>query len=557
MLQYFHLGTEECTTEACKDAASRLRFSMDTSVDPCTDFYNFVCGGFHEKTTVPKGIKALGPLVDMKQNAEKILYAVLGAEGESDEPTAFKSVRNYYRTCRENQDNVEDLKSLLKDTGGLPVVLGDSWDENNFKWDDTAKKLAEKGVPISTGIGILRPLIKGVAEDSSKRIIEVFADGNKDLAAGLNDPRVKSYYDYLVNISVLLGADEAAAKEDIKNVLEFEKKLGELQGTKAENNMTVSKAADLFPGFDMLEYIKSIVGLDNLEASEVIKVHDPNYIKQLGDLLKETPKKTQANYLGYKASFPLLKYVSKEATKIQQEWEKVLKPSKFFEPNRTIFCMQEVANLNGPDNKYQEEADLTNAVGSMFARKSFSKEEKEGSVAMINGIKAQFKKMLQELDWMDAQTKEAALDKESKMGVYVGYVDELFDNEIMNQFYSNLNLLQDSYLKNYLMLQKFNAAYFASEYRKKKDIRNWNLHGVTYIGHNAWYGGTINGFTMPAARLSPPLHGLDYPKYWNYGNTGWTAGHEVTHAFDTSGKEYDADGKGLSTYVYNNLDIIR
>jgi len=116
------------------------------------------------------------------------------------------------------------------------------------------------------------------------------------------------------------------------------------------------------------------------------------------------------------------------------------------------------------------------------------------------------------------------------------------DNEIMNQFYSNLNLLQDSYLKNYLMLQKFNAAYFASEYRKKKDIRNWNLHGVTYIGHNAWYGAGINGFTVPAARLSPPLHGLDYPKYWNYGNTGWAAGHEVTHAFDTSGKEYDADG---------------
>merc|ERR1719309_764952 len=57
----------------------------------------------------------------------------------------------------------------------------------------------------------------------------------------------------------------------------------------------------------------------------------------------------------------------------------------------------------------------------------------------------------------------------------------------MDQFYSNLNLLQDSYLKNYLMLQKFNAAYFASEYKKKKDIRNWNLHGVTYIGHNAWY----------------------------------------------------------------------
>jgi len=163
-------------------------------------------------------------------------------------------------------------------------------------------------------------------------------------------------------------------------------------------------------------------------------------------------------------------------------------------------------------------------------------------MAMINGIKAQFKKMLQEVDWMDDETMNAALDKESNMGVYVGYVDELFDDEILNQFYSNLDLMEDSYLKNFLMLQKFNNAYFASEYKKKKDIKNWNLHGVTYVAENAWYGGAINGFTMPAARLSPPLHGLDFPKYWNYGTTGWTAGHEVAHAFDTSGKNFDANG---------------
>jgi len=539
-------GTENCTSKACEDAASRLRFSMDTSVDPCDNFYDFVCGGFHEKTTVPEDINVLGSLIDMKQNAEKILYDVLDDEGESDEPSAFKSVRNYYRTCRETQDNREDLKSLLMKTGGLPLILGESWDENNFNWDDTAKKLAKEGVQVASGIGILTPVIKGVKENASNRIIEIFPDGNKNLAAGLNDPTVKKYYDYMVKIAVHLGADEAAAKEDMRNAFEFEKKLGELQGPTAENTMTVSKAAELFPGFDMLEYLKSLLGLDTLKASEVIKIHVPDYIKKLGDFLKETPKKTQANYLGYKAVASLMRYVSEEARIIQQEWDKVTKPNDpSIEPNRTIFCMQEVANLNDP-GKYQEEADLTNAVGSMFARKasksSFSKEAKESSVAMINGIKAQFKKMLQDLDWMDAQTKEAALDKESKMGVYVGYVDELFDNEIMDQFYSNLNLLQNSYLENYLMLQKFNAAYFASEYKKKKDIKNWNLHGVTYIGHNAWYGGSINGLTMPAARLSPPLHGLDYPKYWNYGSTGWTAGHEVTHAFDTDGKDFDADG---------------
>merc|ERR1719369_2251305 len=144
-------GTEEeCSTEACKDAASRLRFYMDTSVDPCENFYDFACGAFHEKTTIPEGTLAAGALIDMMLKSHETLYEVLGAEGTSDEPTAFKSVRNYYRTCKENKNNLEDLKSLLNKTGVFPVVLGDSWEEQNFKWDEAVKQLAKEGIPINT-----------------------------------------------------------------------------------------------------------------------------------------------------------------------------------------------------------------------------------------------------------------------------------------------------------------------------------------------------------------------------------------------------------------------
>jgi len=553
----FHSGTEEeCSTEACKDAASRLRFYMDTSVDPCENFYDFACGAFHEKTTIPEGTLAAGALIDMMLKSHETLYEVLGAEGTSDEPTAFKSVRNYYRTCKENKNNLEDLKSLLNKTGVFPVVLGDSWEEQNFKWDEAVKQLAKEGIPINTGTGILVPLIKVVDEDASKRLISVFSLSATELPMPITNEFVKKYENYLVRIAVLLGAKESEAEEDMKAAIEFEKKLLEIITNRPEpTNMTINEAAKLFPGFNMLEYIKGILGIDNLEGSEVIKISDPKYIRNLGGLLNKTSGKAQANYLGFKAILPLMYYTSEETTIIQQEWQKFKDPSSYadtqkmnperFEPykNRTTYCMKEVANLNG-GNTYQNEAGLTNAVGSMFIRKSFSKEEKEGSLAMINGIKAQFKEMLQELDWMDDETKNAALDKESNMGVYVGYVDELFDEEIMNQFYSNLDLMQDSYLKNFLMLQKFNNAYFASEYKKElqKDIKNWNLHGVTYMGYNAWYSASVNAFTVPAARVSPPLHGLDFPKFWNYGAAGWASAHEVVHAFDNDGKNFDANG---------------
>ena len=191
----------------------------------------------------------------------------------------------------------------------------------------------------------------------------------------------------------------------------------------------------------------------------------------------------------------------------------------------------------------------------MFVRKAFSKEMKKAAVELVTGVKAEFREMLKELKWTDPETKTSALKKEANMGVFVGYVDELLDDDIMNEYYSNLNLLDKSYLKNVLTIQKFNREYFASEYPKKRDIKDWRLNAVTYVGENAWYGPNVNAFTHPAANFYPPTYAIDLPLAWNYGNKGQTAGHEITHGFDSSGRNFDAKGKRV--LMFSRIAMIK
>jgi len=268
---------------------------MNTSTDPCDDFYEFVCGGLLEKAPFPDGLDIAGPLIEMILKTSKILFEIFEDEGTSGEPDIFKSIRNYYNNCKENQDNVDDLKAMIKTIGGFPAIPSSNWNEENFQWTEMVMKINKEGILPNTA-GIL-PLRHDVyLDDSSKRIIVVQADG---LPKSDISPVEKNYLDYLVSICVLLGAEESVAKTDMQDSIEFEKKLGEIMtpSEKAKSKViTLKEASELYPGFDLAAYIEGALGIKSLDEKEIIQINDAGYLQKLGSILKDTPKKTLANY---------------------------------------------------------------------------------------------------------------------------------------------------------------------------------------------------------------------------------------------------------------------
>ena len=59
---------------------------------------------------------------------------------------------------------------------------------------------------------------------------------------------------------------------------------------------------------------------------------------------------------------------------------------------------------------------------------------------------------------------------------------------------------------------------------------------------NAYFNPQMNDINFPAGVLQPPLYDPKLDDAPNYGNTGATIGHELTHAFDDEGRQFDAKG---------------
>lgn len=53
---------------------------------------------------------------------------------------------------------------------------------------------------------------------------------------------------------------------------------------------------------------------------------------------------------------------------------------------------------------------------------------------------------------------------------------------------------------------------------------------------------SLSLLVFPAGILQAPFYDINYPKSLNFGAMGVVMGHELTHAFDDQGREYDKEG---------------
>ena len=178
----------------------------------------------------------------------------------------------------------------------------------------------------------------------------------------------------------------------------------------------------------------------------------------------------------------------------------------------------------------------------MYAKKHFPPAEKEIAYEMVENVRAEFKKILEELSWMDDATKVRAQKKADQITPHIGYADEILDDNLISELYNGLNIENDSFMKNFLRLNKFFSKYSIKEFRKPIDKQDWRTHGGAAIV-NAFYNGYENSIQFPAGILDGVFFKADRPLYMNYGAIGFVVGHEITHGFDDQGSQMDGDGE--------------
>ena len=162
--------------------------------------------------------------------------------------------------------------------------------------------------------------------------------------------------------------------------------------------------------------------------------------------------------------------------------------------------------------------DLPLAVSSMYVKMFHHKEAKNEATEMVANIRSELMTMLDDIDWLDAETKSEALLKAEKMRLHVGYPEELLDDNLISQHYQGLDLDTGSYLKNFYRLQKFKYQQGIKEFRENITKNNWKTHAEVAATIDAFYDFYDNSINIPAAIMRHnPLFHPNLPAYLNYG----------------------------------------
>lgn len=160
---------------------------------------------------------------------------------------------------------------------------------------------------------------------------------------------------------------------------------------------------------------------------------------------------------------------------------------------------------------------------------------------MVDDVQSQYLKVLENCDWMDKVTKSRALEKLTNMMFFIGFPDELKDDEKIAQFYSGLKIDEKDFLKSVFKTNHYAFRKDLLKYRRLVNRKNWESHSNA-IEVNAYYSFNENAISLPAAVLQAPFFVKDRINYLNYASLGFIAGHELTHGFDTQGREFDEYG---------------
>lgn len=540
-----------CLSPGCVQAAATLLQNMNQSVDPCVNFYEFACGGWVQRHTIPDDKSSLSQFSLIQDQLDaKLRVLVEEPIRATSEPLFVHKMKHMYQSClnttRIDSMGEEPLKKVLGVLGGWPVVEGASWDGSRFNWLDALIQYRNFGYShdILLDLSVIPDF-----RNNTRYIIDLDQTslGLPDrtyLMRGLNDTAVEAYLRLMVEAAHLLGApDKEAARAELMDALQFEITLANYSTPREErrnisklyNKMPLSELKKLAPKIDWDRYFNSLL-TEKVASDEPINVVVPEFVQRFEHLLDVTPARTLANYMVWRVVLQSYASLGKAWRERLQEFNGVL-TGKTRETARWEQCM---GSLTGS---------LGIALSSLYVRHFFQEDAKGSALDMVQFIVREFLAILDGIDWMDEQTRQRARAKAQSIRPYIGYPDELLNDTLVEEHYAKVVLQPDTYFENIMRLRKWSTDYAFGQLRKPHIKGEWKKHAQVAVV-NAYYNSLENCIEFPAGILQGAFFSKDRPNYMNYGAIGFVIGHEITHGFDDRGRQFDKEGNNVNWWEH-------
>ena len=498
---------------------------MDRTADPCTDFFRYSCGTWIKKNPIPPDQARWDVYAKLEEDNQRFLWGLLE---EASKPAPARTlveteIGDYYYACMDEagveKAGVAPLKPELDEIAALTSV-------RELAAVVAREHLALFGNQVLFGFGSNQDFA-----DSSRVI--AFAD-----AGGLGLPdrdyytktdaksqeiRMK-YVEHVAKMFELIGEPREAAEKDANIVMDIETALAKASLTRVEkrdpyklfHKMSRSQFEKLAPAFAWPVYLKAV----NVPDASVINVTEPAFYKELQSQLQTRSLADWKSYLRWHLVHAKAPYLSSAFVNANFDFfNKYLRGLEEMPP-RWKRCVRRV------------DQDLGEALGQVFVAKTFGADTKQRALFMTKEVEAAMESEIRQLPWMGDQTRQKALEKLHALVNKIGYPDKWRD-------YSSIKIGRDDYYGNVERAIAFENRRQLAKIGKPVDRTEWQMTPPTV---NAYYDPQMNDINFPAGVLQPPLFDPKMDDAPNYGNTGATIGHELTHGFDDEGRQFDAKG---------------
>ncbi len=507
--------------------------AVDKSLDPCQDFYKFVCSKWQAANPIPADQSSWTTGSNLNLWNQTILRnAMEEAASAKNRDAIHQKVGDYWSACMNetaiNQAGIKPVQPLLdhiaaiKNKSQLADLIAEMHKSTPAAWNGGNTQTNA----VAFGFGSQQDL-----KDASL-VVSGFDQGGmgmpgRDYYLGDNANMVntrKKYQEHVRKMFALAGENPDQAESDAATVIRMETTLAQAampaverrDPDKTYNVFSFDEFKKLAPSFDWAKYLKDL----NSPTPRHYVISTPDFFRAVDKLYVGESLDNWKTYLRWWTLHSHAPYLSQPFVEENFDfYGTTLSGARQLQP-RWRRCVS------------LADRDLGEALGQAYVEKAFPPSSKQRVVELVDNIESALGRDIQALDWMSPETKKQAMEKLNAIEDKIGYPNKWRD-------YSSMKVVPGDLVANVAQATAFEFRRQLDKIGKPVDRGEWTMTPPTI---NAYYGSQLNTINFPAGILQPPFFDPDSNDDPNYGAIGLVIGHEISHGFDDQGRKFDAKG---------------
>jgi putative endopeptidase len=517
-------------------AASSFDVSeLDTKINPCNDFNDFVNAKWVAKNPIPADRTRWGAFDQLREHSLETQHDIAEKASKGAEQAKAGSIEQkigwFYRS------GIDD--AAVEKAGYTPIkpdltrIDGLKTPADFFSWITDS---AARGRFDVFSVAALPDF-----KNASTQIAYTFQGGlglptrdyyDKPDYAELRD----AYKAHIAKVLTLIGVADADAKKQAEQVLAFETRLAKASMLPVElrdpanqyHFVTFAEAEKVTPNISWQKFFTA----QGADVKDGFSLSQPKFFAEVDAMLKDVPADQWRAFLRFHTADSASPYLSKA-----------------FADEYFAFFDQKLNGQKEQRVRWKRVLDAINenmgmALGEMYVAVAFPPESKARAKELVANLQDALKARIEKLDWMSADTKKKAIEKWATFLPKIGYPDKWRD-------WSGVKIVPDNYFANVDAATKYEYEYQIAKVGKPTDRLEW---GMTPQTVNAYYNPTDNTINFPAAILQVPFFDAKADDGINYGGIGAVIGHEATHGYDDQGSQFDAKGNNENWWTKDDRD---